>query len=117
MPSNIGGVLGADCVITHSNESTRLWETETGDNLSYRLLGVLMVFEAIDGAEGHCSSDFETDKSSNGLNAAAMEGLNENRGRQDILEYAMQHGSIEGDLDWVQSRQEGKLPLIHAEQP
>jgi hypothetical protein len=85
VPSDVGGVLGADWVMTHSKESIRLWETETCDNLSYRSSLAPVTLGVVGGVAVHCAFSFEIGEPSAGLNAEGIEGLNENNGRQDIV--------------------------------
>lgn len=79
------GVLGADCVITHSNESMRLWETETCDSLSYRSSGDLHASGDVVREASLCSCSSGVCWSICVFDAVGMEGLKENNGRQDIV--------------------------------
>lgn len=82
------GVPGSDCVITHSKESARLCETaETWDSLSYRSSGVSIGSGLMIGVDDLFSYGSQMYCSSLDLNAAGMDGLKENNGRQDILRY------------------------------
>lgn len=81
----VSGVLGADCVITHSNESMRLWETETCDSLSYRSSGDLHTSGDIARESSLCSCGSGIGWSTCALDAVGIEGLKENKGRQDIV--------------------------------
>jgi hypothetical protein len=111
------GVLGADCVITHSNESMRLWETETCDSLSYKSSGDLQASGDIDREASLCSCGSGIGWPTCVLDAVGIEGLKENNGRQDIVgELPLENRDKQESMGYIKRSEKMHDVQIHDDQ-